>query len=132
MLLLILLAILAIVLFSVGFVVHWLFIIAAIVAIIWLISLFTGGFGAGARRWEAAGTFRMSRAAHCGPPVPVRPCGGVADRNPHVDSRLARTGDPAPEVDLVGVLGLPPLLRQAQGLLVRRDRPLDHVPLTRS
>jgi hypothetical protein len=53
MLLLIALAILAIILFSVGFVVHWLFIIAAIVAIIWLISLFTGGFGtrAGARRW---------------------------------------------------------------------------------
>jgi hypothetical protein len=51
MLLLIALAILAIILFSVGFVVHWLFIIAAIVAIIWLISLFTGGFGgrAGAR-----------------------------------------------------------------------------------
>ena len=45
MLLLIVLAILAIILFSVGFVVHWLFIIAAIVALIWLISLFTGGFG---------------------------------------------------------------------------------------
>jgi hypothetical protein len=52
MLLLIALAILAIVLFSVGFVVHWLFIAAVIVALIWLISLFTGGFGrAGARRW---------------------------------------------------------------------------------
>jgi hypothetical protein len=45
MLLLIVLAILALVLFSVGFVVHWLFIIVAIVALIWLISLFTGGFG---------------------------------------------------------------------------------------
>jgi hypothetical protein len=45
MLLLIVLAILAIILFSAGFVVHWLFIIAAIVALIWLISLFTGGFG---------------------------------------------------------------------------------------
>jgi hypothetical protein len=53
MLLLIALAILAIVLFSVGFVVHWLFIVAVVVALIWLISLFTGGFGgrAGARRW---------------------------------------------------------------------------------
>jgi hypothetical protein len=52
MLLLIALAILAIVLFSVGFVVHWLFILAVIAAIIFLISLFTGGFGgAGARRW---------------------------------------------------------------------------------
>ena len=49
--LLILLAILALILFGVGFVVHWLFIVAVIVAIIWLISLFTGGFGAGARRW---------------------------------------------------------------------------------
>jgi hypothetical protein len=48
--LLILLAILALVLFGVGFVVHWLFIVAVIVAIIWLISLFTGGFGrSGAR-----------------------------------------------------------------------------------
>jgi hypothetical protein len=45
MLLLILLAILALVLFGVGFVVHWLFIVAAIVALIWVISLFTGGFG---------------------------------------------------------------------------------------
>ena len=53
MIALILLALLAIVLFGVGFTVHWLFIIAAIVAIIFLISLFTGGFGrgAGARRW---------------------------------------------------------------------------------
>jgi len=53
MLLLIALAILAIILFSVGFVVHWLFIVAVVVALIWLISLFTGGFGgrAGARRW---------------------------------------------------------------------------------
>ena len=45
MLLLIVLAILAIILFGVGFAVHWLFIVAAIVAIIWLISLFVGGFG---------------------------------------------------------------------------------------
>jgi hypothetical protein len=52
MLLLILLAILALVAFGVGFVVHWLFIVAAVVALIWLISLFTGGFGrAGASRW---------------------------------------------------------------------------------
>jgi hypothetical protein len=49
--LLILLAILALVLFGVGFVVHWLFIIAAIVALIWLISLFTGGFGRAGARW---------------------------------------------------------------------------------
>ena len=52
MLLLILLAILAIVGFGFGFVVHWLFIVAVVLALIWLISLFTGGFGrTGARRW---------------------------------------------------------------------------------
>jgi hypothetical protein len=52
MLLLILLAIIALVAFGVGFVVHWLFIVAIIAAVIWLISLFTGGFGrAGYRRW---------------------------------------------------------------------------------
>jgi hypothetical protein len=45
MLLLIVLAILAIILFGVGFAVHWLFIVAAVVALIWLISLFVGGFG---------------------------------------------------------------------------------------
>ena len=45
MLLLVLLAILALVAFGVGFVIHWLFIVAAVVALIWLISLFTGGIG---------------------------------------------------------------------------------------
>ncbi|HEY2373391.1 MAG TPA: hypothetical protein VGH82_12775 [Gaiellaceae bacterium] len=45
MLLLVLLAILAIIAFGVGFVVHWLFIVAAVLALIWLISLFTGGIG---------------------------------------------------------------------------------------
>ena len=52
MLLLIILAIIALALLGAGFVLHWLFIVAAIVALIWLISLFTGGFGGvGARRW---------------------------------------------------------------------------------
>lgn len=53
MLLLVVLAILALIAFGVGFVVHWLFIVAVVLALIWLISLFTGGFGgrAGARRW---------------------------------------------------------------------------------
>ena len=52
MLLLVLLAILALVAFGVGLVVQWLYIVAAVVALIWLISLFTGGFGrAGAGRW---------------------------------------------------------------------------------
>jgi hypothetical protein len=49
--LLIVLLILALALVAGGFVLHWLFIAAAIVALIWLISLFAGGFGAGARRW---------------------------------------------------------------------------------
>jgi hypothetical protein len=53
MLLLILLAIVAVIAFGLGFVVHWLFIVAVVLALIWLISLFTGGFGgrASARRW---------------------------------------------------------------------------------
>jgi cell division protein FtsW (lipid II flippase) len=44
--LLILLAILAIVLFGAGFVVKWLFILAAAAALLFLISLFTGGWRA--------------------------------------------------------------------------------------
>lgn len=43
MLLLVLLAILALIAFGVGFVVHWLFIVAVVLAVIWLISLFAGG-----------------------------------------------------------------------------------------
>jgi hypothetical protein len=50
MLLLVALAILAIIAFGVGFVVHWLFIVAAVLALIWLISLFAGGVG-GRRAW---------------------------------------------------------------------------------
>jgi hypothetical protein len=45
MLLLIVLAILAVILFGAGFAIHWLFMVAAIVALVWLISLFAGGFG---------------------------------------------------------------------------------------
>jgi len=45
MLLLVLLAILAIIAFGLGFVVKWLFIVAAVLALIWLISLFAGGVG---------------------------------------------------------------------------------------
>jgi hypothetical protein len=52
MLLLVLLAILALIAFGAGFVIHWLFIVAAVIALIWLISLFAGGIGRpGARRW---------------------------------------------------------------------------------
>ena len=49
MLLLIVLAILAIILFGAGFVVKWLFILAAIAALLFLISLFTGGWRGGRR-----------------------------------------------------------------------------------
>jgi hypothetical protein len=49
MLLLILLALLAIVLFGVGFTVHWLFIIAVIVALLFLISFFMGAAGGRSR-----------------------------------------------------------------------------------
>jgi hypothetical protein len=46
---LILLALIAIVLFGVGFTVHWLFILAAIAALLWLIAVFTGGMGGRSR-----------------------------------------------------------------------------------
>ena len=45
MLLLLLLAVLAIVAFGVGFTLHWLFIIAAVLALLFVISLFAGGVG---------------------------------------------------------------------------------------
>jgi hypothetical protein len=45
MLLLILLALLAIIAFGVGFTVHWLFIVAIVLALVWLISLFASGLG---------------------------------------------------------------------------------------
>jgi hypothetical protein len=52
MLLLLVLAILAIAAFGAGFVIHWLFIVAAVVALVWLISLFTGSMGRHSmRRW---------------------------------------------------------------------------------
>ena len=50
MLLLVVLAILVLLAFGVGFVVHWLFIVAAVLAVIWLISLFAGGVGRGGAR----------------------------------------------------------------------------------
>ena len=45
MLLLVLLALLAIVLFGLGFTLHWLFIIAVIAALLFVIMLFTGRAG---------------------------------------------------------------------------------------
>ncbi|MGZ4258311.1 MAG: hydrophobic protein [Gaiellaceae bacterium] len=49
MLLLILLALLALILFGVGFTVHWLFIIAVIVALLFVISWFLGAAGGRSR-----------------------------------------------------------------------------------
>jgi hypothetical protein len=49
MLLLVLLAILAIVLFSVGFVIKWLFIVAVVAALLFLISFFMGAAGGRSR-----------------------------------------------------------------------------------
>jgi hypothetical protein len=46
---LVVLALLAIILFGVGFTLHWLWIIAAIFALVWLISLFAGGVGGRSR-----------------------------------------------------------------------------------
>ena len=48
-LLLILLAILAIILFGVGFTIHWLFIVAIIAALLFVISLFMGASGGRSR-----------------------------------------------------------------------------------
>lgn len=49
--LLIILALLSLVLFGAGFTVHWLFVIAAILALVFLISLFAGGIGGRRRAW---------------------------------------------------------------------------------
>ena len=49
MLLLILLALLAALFFGVGFAVHWLFILAVIAAVVFLISIFVGGIGGRSR-----------------------------------------------------------------------------------
>ena len=43
MLFLVLLALLAIIAFGVGFTVHWLFVIAVVLALVWVIMLFAGG-----------------------------------------------------------------------------------------
>jgi len=49
-LLLIVLALLAIILFGVGFTIHWLFIVAIIAALLFVISFFVGGAGGRSRR----------------------------------------------------------------------------------
>jgi hypothetical protein len=45
MIVLVLLALLAIVAFGVGFTIHWLFIVAVVLALLWLIRFFTGRAG---------------------------------------------------------------------------------------
>jgi hypothetical protein len=51
MFLLALLALLAIVAFGVGFTIHWLFIVAVVLALVWVIAMFTGyGRTSGTRR----------------------------------------------------------------------------------
>ena len=49
MLLLLLLALLAIIAFGVGFTVHWLFIVAVIALLVWVISAFLGSAGGRSR-----------------------------------------------------------------------------------
>ncbi len=49
MLLLAILALLAIVAFGVGFTIHWLFIVAIVLALLWVIGLFAGGLGGRSR-----------------------------------------------------------------------------------
>lgn len=51
MLLLVLLAVLAIIAFGVGFTIHWLFIAAVVLALIFLISLFARGAGGRGAWW---------------------------------------------------------------------------------
>jgi hypothetical protein len=50
MLLLLVLALLAIIAFGVGFTIHWLFVVAVVLALIWLISFFAGSAGGRTRR----------------------------------------------------------------------------------
>ena len=50
MLLLVVLAILAIIAFSAGFVIKWMFIVAAVLALAWIISMFAGGISRGGSR----------------------------------------------------------------------------------
>jgi hypothetical protein len=49
MILLVLLALLAVIAFGLGFTIKWLFIVAVILALVWLISLFAGSIGGRSR-----------------------------------------------------------------------------------
>ncbi len=50
MLMLVLLALLAIIAFGVAFTLHWLFVIAAVFALVWVITFFAGASGRRSRR----------------------------------------------------------------------------------
>ena len=50
MLLLVLIALLAVIAFGVAFTVHWLFVVAVILALVWVISVFASGLGGRRRR----------------------------------------------------------------------------------
>lgn len=50
MVLLLVLALLAIIAFGVAFTIHWLFVVAVILALLWIISFFAGGIGGRMRR----------------------------------------------------------------------------------
>jgi len=53
MLLLLLLALLAIIAFGVAFTIHWLFVVAVVLALVWAISFFAGGVrGRPRRMWR--------------------------------------------------------------------------------
>ena len=49
MLLLILLALLALIAFGIGFTVHWLFVVAIVLALVWVVSMLLGGIGGRSR-----------------------------------------------------------------------------------
>jgi hypothetical protein len=51
MLLLVLLALLFAIALGVGFVIKWMFIVAIVLALCWLIAFFAGGIGRGASRY---------------------------------------------------------------------------------
>jgi hypothetical protein len=50
MILLVVLALLAIVAFGVGFTIHWLFVVAVVLALLWLIRFFMGSAGGRSRK----------------------------------------------------------------------------------
>jgi hypothetical protein len=49
MLLLVVLALLALVAFGAGFTIHWLFVVAVVLALVWLVALLAGGVRGGTR-----------------------------------------------------------------------------------